>query len=280
MHLMQFTCMHKLFITLFLLVFIDHTFAKFQSLKSEFGDKLGHINQSSLLAIQYSDTFNRSFETSLKGRELFITIDWNELRPNAYASFKEDGSPYILLTEGMLNHPLMTPDAINLVICHELGHFFAGSPKKNRGRSSKKSWASAEGQSDFYASAYCMKKLMAQDEKSLSIDSDNKYDREAEFLCGGEVGCTRIVQAAYRVAKVYAETKLYPVKVSLTEKSKFIAPTTILTHPEPQCRLDTMIAGALCPMSMEIDFASNKDSDCLVEKYSRPSCWLNKAKDP
>ena len=137
MHLMQFTCMHKLFITLFLLVFIDHTFAKFQSLKSEFGDKLGHINQSSLLAIQYSDTFNRSFETSLKGRELFITIDWNELRPNAYASFKEDGSPYILLTEGMLNHPLMTPDAINLVICHELGHFFAGSPKKNRGRSKK-----------------------------------------------------------------------------------------------------------------------------------------------
>src|SRR5690606_4595293 len=99
-------------------------------------------------------------ELNANGKKLIINLDWADKNINAYASLDMEDNPIINITGGMLTHPEMTSDAIGLIICHELGHFYGGSPKKLRGRSTKRSWSSAEGQADYFATAHCMKKLL------------------------------------------------------------------------------------------------------------------------
>jgi hypothetical protein len=65
-----------------------------------------------------------------------------------------------------VRHPKLTRDAFILLLCHELGHHFGGVPRKQLGPDSpatagKDRWASAEGQSDFYATAVCAKRIFA-----------------------------------------------------------------------------------------------------------------------
>ncbi len=55
-----------------------------------------------------------------------------------------------------------------------------------------------------------------------------------------------------------------------------IAPiTTTESYPSRQCRLDTLVAGALCKDNLRLlmDFNLGSANDCTAKAAKRPSCW-------
>lgn len=61
---------------------------------------------------------------------------------------------------------------------------------------------------------------------------------------------------------------------SLTTAARFkVENQTSYAHPSPQCRLDTLIAGALCPKQGERQSACTRSEGYSVE--ARPRCWFH-----
>ncbi len=217
----------------------------------------------------YSPIFAKEDKT------LNINFKWEETQLNAYATRDDNNNPIINITGGLIAHDLIDRDSLSLIICHEIGHFLGGSPKKLRGRSTKKSWSSAEGQADYYATAFCLKKVFMRIPKEATRLKSNRYQQESSQICRSE-SCKRIAMASLNVARVYAEIDFFSNELSLIYKDDYTVYETIYGHSNPQCRLDTMISGLLCPSSESIEF---KDSDqinsaCSSPKFRRPRCWF------
>ena len=198
----------------------------------------------------------KAYQNDFKGKKLQILLE-QSAGINARATFDMDDNPVISVTAGLLNHSLVDQDVLTMFICHELGHFLGGAPRKPRGNTGKLSWASAEGQADYYATAVCFKRLMKAEK--------NK---------------NRAEQAALKMAKIYSITSPYSEPVSLNAKDEDITYITIVDHPGPQCRLDTMLAGLKCPESEKIPFdPENPNSGSCeaisnsYEEFARPKCW-------
>lgn len=197
---------------------------------------------------------------------------------NAHATY-ELGNPVIKISKGMIQHSELTQDALALVLCHELGHFLGGAPKRPRGRG-RYSWSSSEGQADYYAMAFCMKKYV-----KASPTRDNKknfnalasiHQMELEGLCSENPLCNRLSLAALSLVKIYAATTFYHMPLSFKYKDITETYETIHHHPSPQCRLDTMMAAALCNDSENIPFSNQNSrlSVCQDSRFKRPSCWF------
>jgi hypothetical protein len=216
-----------------------------------------------------------------QGKHLEIEIEWDEMNINAYATRDMADNPIIRVTGGMLRNEIITKDGIALVLCHELGHFLGGAPKQLRGRSQKKSWSSAEGQADYYATAVCMKKYFKKYPADISTHkSGTQINTEINKICNNEI-CKRISYASLNIAQIYKKIDYYGNDLSLTNRDQTEVYQTIYRHPNPQCRLDTMINGLQCPNSEKINFNSSdpRQSTCKTKTYKRPRCWFAPATD-
>lgn len=220
------------------------------------------------------------------GKKLFINFKWKNPAVNAYATRDDHNNPVINITGGMLGHDLLGQDGLALILCHEVGHFLGGSPKKLRGRSTKKSWSSAEGQADYFATANCLKKVFRVVPKTVSVEklkikSDHKskqvirLQQETTKICKDPI-CKRVAMASHNVAEVYASIDYYSGELSLVNKDDYAVYQTIYDHPNPQCRLDTMVAALQCSDSESILFKDGNElaSACKNPKYRRPRCWF------
>jgi hypothetical protein len=156
----------------------------------------------------------------------------------------------IYLFGGFIRLPGMTLDGLALTACHEIGHGIAGPPFKVTG-------ASAEGQADYYATRYCLP-IVFKYLKDGNIRTQNNY---VHNLCGDQVEkdhCLRLFTAIesdiiffrHLGTETSLETRSNVEVQSVDHSSSF--------YPEPQCRLDTMVNGAL--------------------KLPRPSCWFPEIK--
>lgn len=219
-------------------------------------------------------------------KKLTINFNWKDPAVNAYATRDDQNNPVINVTGGMLGYELLTKDGLALILCHELGHFLGGEPKKLRGRSSKKSWSSAEGQADYFATASCIKKVFKElpdfiETEEVKKATDNKKSQklrliqESTKICKTPM-CKRIALASHNVAKVYASLDWFSGELSLINKDEYTVYETIYSHPNPQCRLDTMIAALRCPNSEEIVFKNGDliQSACENTEHRRPRCWF------
>ncbi len=213
------------------------------------------------------------------GRRLIVEGEWDNARVNAFATRDENQNPIIKMTGGMARHPQMDRDSLFLILCHELGHHFGGAPKQMRGNSDLRSWSSAEGQADYYASTKCMPylldKLSQRGEVRIPGHKLNEYGQ----VCRGE-RCLQIVAAAERVAHLFYDVRpqgRVPEVLSRDQQSVF---RTNLGHPTPQCRLDTFISGANCPVPPETMFDDNDPLRAACPSNDkrdggRPLCWFN-----
>ena len=87
-----------------------------------------------------------------EGATLQVVRKWSDGTVNAYA--QQTGSTWkVTMFGGLARHDFVTDDAFALVVCHELGHHLGGAPKKKQIFWS--SWASNEGQSDYFANSKC-----------------------------------------------------------------------------------------------------------------------------
>lgn len=219
-------------------------------------------------------------------KTLKIELDWENPRVNASATRDEKNNPVIILYGGMARHPELSPDGLLGILCHELGHHLGGAPKKKRGMSEKRSWASAEGQADYFAANKCLPLIFNHPTETVNLDalSDKKQVDNAETRCGNDPVCARIALSGLSMAKVFASLKTFYEKPSLDLSDQTQVHKTNFGHPYPQCRLDTVVAGALCsvPPSQPFDGLDPYIGACYREKDElskvageRPRCWFH-----
>jgi hypothetical protein len=212
------------------------------------------------------------------GKKLIIEHDWDNDRVNAHATRDSQNNPIIRINGGLARHPEMTRDALSAILCHELGHQFGGAPKQRRGQTDLRSWSSAEGQADYYATTKCLPILFSQGESSRKVTTivDNKTQLHLQQVCDDET-CQRAALAALQMARVFASLRLGIPEPTLVSTDPTQVYETNLGHPQPQCRLDTMIAGLFCLRAREKHF---DDEDalagaCMDEPGGRPACWFH-----
>lgn len=123
-------------------------------------------------------------------------------------------------------------DSLALIICHELGHLYAGAPYSNIDLA-----LSVEGRADYWAASECMPRVISK------LPHKDARD-ESLMMCSGDLSCARILDASLIVTAHFAKNqKLEAPQLTLSDPT--IVDTILKTHPSPQCRLDLFRAGAL-----------------------------------
>ncbi|MBS1984530.1 MAG: hypothetical protein JST16_10190 [Bdellovibrionales bacterium] len=203
---------------------------------------------------------------------------WTDNTANAYAT--RSGNTYVItMFGGLARHPLMTEDGFMLVACHETGHHIGGAPKKGG------SWASNEGQADYFGNLQCMKNILGADD-NISLMKAQNVDAQVVSECAkmhetaeDQALCQRISLAGHVLGDVLADLGGSKA-TSFGTPDKSRVTETDDNHPEAQCRLDTYYNAALCNVSSTAKLSDN-DADvgtCSLKAGfslgTRPLCWF------
>ena len=158
-----------------------------------------------------SEEFQTTAETLLPS-QLKLTLKLDVLNPRINAEIVKASDVFeITVMGGMLSQPELTPDALILLLCHELGHLLGGDPKKSRG-----GWSSTEGQADYFSSSECVRHWRMSED--------------------------RFLYAAENLTKIYAKVgSTTPPKVDSCDERE--VERTNFGYPGLQCRLDTLVSG-------------------------------------
>lgn len=215
--------------------------------------------------------------------KLHIIKDWENPTVNAYA--KKDGEKSVVhMFGGLARHPKMTEDGFTLVLCHEIGHHIGGAPKKGA------RWASNEGQSDYWATLKCARKVWAADNNleiisKMDIPAIVKTQCEQFHGTGADYDlCQRSSMAGYALARTLSDLRNSPPKGGIPPvdgyyddtmtaspefetPSKSVVRSTDDNHPAAQCRLDTYFTGAVCGISDDKDVDQNDPNVGVCSRY-------------
>ena len=192
---------------------------------------------------------------------------------------------------GLARHRAITIDGLASVICHEIGHHLGGAPKKREVLWT--GWSSLEGQADYYSSAKCFMRYIKNISKTFK---DQKRYKPSAFIkekCRyaatlhpsndfTEQICIRSAMAAYS-AEEMVRLSIGEGAISFENPDPRVVDKSDELHPNPQCRLDTLLAGILCPIdpNEEFDDEDHRVSACHADfypEYARPKCWFNPEK--
>ena len=189
--------------------------------------------------------------------KLVINRKWADGTVNASA-MRRGRKVIVNMYGGLARHNLITRDGFAIVMCHELGHHLGGAPTyAGFGRN----WASNEGQSDYFATLKCFRKVYLNDnniEKVNKMDIDPVVETQcdAQWSNLGEAAlCKRSAMAAKSTADLLASLRRSDAPKFETPDSNVVSRTND-GHPAAQCRLDTYFAGALCDKDMNTDVDS------------------------
>ena len=225
------------------------------------------------------------------GGTLTAGHNWTDGTVNAYA--ERTGNQWkVQMFGGLARRSEISPDGFALVMCHELGHHFGGFAFYEG------DWAAAEGQSDYFATQVCARKIWAKTEAenagfrtTVSSVAKTKCDQAWSKQEDRDI-CYRTAVASQTLGNLLAALGGSPMpKYDSPDTSKVSATNT--DHPEAQCRLDTYLNGALCTATFDdkvipgVDNASGQeslDAEKEAAKYScteaghykaglRPACW-------
>lgn len=227
--------------------------------------------------------------------QLIINGHWNDSTVNAFASRPQNNIWQIDMFGGLARRPEITLDGFALVICHELGHHLGGYPFK------RNDWAASEGQSDYYATQVCTRRIWAYD---LQTNARFRYTASpfAKATCdrmwrttAAQNLCYRTTEASLSLANLLSATKKDRIPPRYQFPVRTRVQTTNVIHPAAQCRLDTMLNGAVCtrpfdvrhipgleieiqggqPLEMEKDAARFSCEEMgMPFDGSRPACWF------
>ncbi len=187
-----------------------------------------------------------------KGEHLEIAHLWNDSTVNANCS-NMGGTIHVNMYGGLARRPEITRDGFALVLCHELGHAFAGAPYAN-----PVFQLSAEGMADYYGAGTCLTKVLptlAQDSAPTETDYIRARCTEKHGSdTNGYQACLRQFSAGQALGNLLSVVKKQPVP-NFETPDPTVVPKTLGSYPATvQCRLDTYRAGAL--------------------EQPRPACWF------
>lgn len=190
------------------------------------------------------------------GGNLEVYGSWYGNTVNAYAN-REGDTWEVTVYGGLARRPEITPDAVMLVVCHELGHHLGGYPFVN-------DWASIEGQSDFYATQVCAPKMWANEIDKNALYRE-KVHPEAKSKCDSVYTntddqnlCYRISLAGQSLSNLFGAAR-NDSPPSYATPSTVIVDKTNMSYPKAQCRLDTYLAGALCTVNFNDEIIPGDD---------------------
>lgn len=215
-------------------------------------------------------------------RDLKVINEWDEGRVNAHATKDKEDNPVIILNGGMVRHPDMKTEGLYFILCHELGHFLGGAPRQFRGRSEIRSWSSAEGQADYFASTKCLPKIfnhLASTGEHDNLVADPSEQKEVDKICSDR-NCSKVLLAGLSATKVFASLKPWWKIPNFNTPNRSRVGITDLGHPDPQCRLDTIVSGSFCDKRDEDFHPTNPTVGACVKLEQqtkvggfRPKCW-------
>jgi len=224
---------------------------------------------------EITDFYKPIFEE--KGANLIVGKRWDDGTVNAYARRAGDDW-HIVMFGGLARHVETTEDGFALVVCHELGHHIGGSPIKGS------SWASNEGQSDYWATLKCFRNYVQNhdnDEIVAGLDVpeivSNQCDSDFEDV-DRRLICKRSAMGGLSLGRLLASFN--GDEIAFDTPSDSVVTTTYNAHPKAQCRLDTYYQGSLCAISHDSDV---DDEDATIgtcnrvenhESGLRPLCWF------
>lgn len=220
---------------------------------------------------------------------LNLNIKWYPDDPifNAFG-MSTDNSWEIAIYGGLISKPDLTPEAFRFILCHEIGHIIGGSPRFDfDGRvvldNSKSDSSSNSGQPDYYAASVCMKLLLKNKDNSKfnnsNIDPILKLKCENEFKTESEQSlCKRVGNAGFAAMSFLNANMDVSMSLSFATPSKKVAIQMESTHPDFQCRVDTILAGTLCnssPKGINSNEADQMNLACSNRPSAyRPACWF------
>lgn len=151
--------------------------------------------------------------------------------------------------------PNFTEDGFQFLACHELGHHIGGEPLRHD--ESSYAWASLEGQADDFAARQCLYRLWNRNDISnqvltVPIQITRSCELKWETKIRTEL-CERIIMAGYEFLSGSLEVAKEPAP-KLESHDTSVVTENLKTHPNLQCRLDTIVNAAL--------------------DKSRPKCWF------
>lgn len=233
---------------------------------------------------------------SSAGGKLVVERNWTDGTVNAYAT-QTGGVWKVAMFGGLARHETITEDGMSLVVCHELGHHLGGAPRKGAsaggwwGGAGGGSWASNEGQADYFATMKCLRRVFLNDDNArivstlgapqYLIDSCTKAtkgNKEDSALCVRTSMAGKSVSNLFSVLGKLPETKF-------DTPDKTVVAVTDDNHPKAQCRLDTYFQGSLCDVSFNEDFSAKDETKgachpALGSKIgNRPLCWFKPKKN-
>ncbi len=228
---------------------------------------------------RYDEILDRFIEimqprVGARGGELKILRDWTDGAVNAWA-WREGSEYWIEAPGGAARYYLINEEAFLATLCHELGHLIGGAPKSLQ--------ISYEGQSDYYSAAKCLRIVLREIApfKPIAPTPDVVQSCLAWTPDEDRRICERSLIGALSLTSYYAQLEKVPAP-QISTPSRDQASSTLQTHPKSQCRFDTYLAGALCPLSRDVEFGEQdfRTGACHSQfspAHARPSCWFREA---
>lgn len=217
------------------------------------------------------------------GGNLKINRKWSDGTVNASAQrlpFSKDWN--VNMFGGLARHETITADGFALVLCHEIGHHIGGAPKV---KNFMMSWASNEGQSDYFAALKCLRQTYLNDNNVALVKSMKVPATLADACAKAHPNkdeaaiCVRVGMSGSSVADLFAAIKNKP-KAQFDTPDRAVVAKTDDAHPAHQCRLDTFFQGALCEVSHTEDVSQKEEVKGTCHKTLghseglRPLCWF------
>jgi hypothetical protein len=209
------------------------------------------------------------------GKSLRIKKMWSDNTVNA--SMGCEGNDCVMNLYGGMAKAL-TPEGFELVICHETGHAIGGYPFYTGDSMSN------EGQSDYWATLSCARKLWQYDDSryySAKISAKARQYCDTIKYTASKQLCYKSMFAGYDVSRLLAKLNREPNPSFSTPDLNQVYVTED-AHPAAQCRLDTYVSGATCLANMPDNVIPQNKSvaymySCSVKNGmplgQRPGCW-------
>lgn len=226
------------------------------------GHKMGRSIDIAADAISHAN-FNKAIDkvynhyapiVKAKGYNLVFNRAWDDDTVNSDTD--TEGRDWVINSYGGLARwpGMNTIAAYAFVACHELGHHMGGAPLFSDSGPWGGGGPAVEGEADYWAAKECMKAI------GYSMST--------------------IVAGGTSLADVLADLGGEP-KPSKTKIDTSVVRRTYEDHPESQCRLDTYLNGAACPMRGVMSESNPRVNSCYgyptKKTYAigdRPRCWF------